>query len=400
MRKKISIVSILIPLVFIANCSNQPDRQPHQETGKVKQNVAAVSYNQMRNAVTSGKDDEVRQYILAGADLSKRDEYGNSYLHWCDNPKVMRLLLDSGADVNARDNHGETPLHAVIRENRPELVGMLLGAGADANMRNNSGMTPLHYIGFAGKTTGSTESYARQIQVLQLLLDHGADAKAVDNRGETVLDLLTTDYKVNLSYNDLMQRIELTRILLAHGADIKAADVKGWTMMHYVAYDYKNMDTLDEKGYVAWVEFLIDNGAVISQRNKDGDLPVDIMKQRGMTPTVKTLTLHDPHYETRALTVVAHTEPLQGTPSGITSDAYEPSLMSEKELKAVSVADDFSHVMQHLGRQDDLKSSRAYIEGECRSFMSGFKEKDPKILDLFYKTCVERSLMRCCSMMQ
>src|SRR5208282_1549627 len=51
--------------------------------------------------------------LSAGADVSGKDENGNTPLHWAshfNNLEAAELLIKSGAQRNARDNAGETPL--------------------------------------------------------------------------------------------------------------------------------------------------------------------------------------------------------------------------------------------------------------------------------------------------
>lgn len=57
--------------------------------------------------------------------------------------KVRELLLD-GADVRKRDNKDNTPLHEACRKGHIAVADCLVQAGADVNATSTNQMTPLH----------------------------------------------------------------------------------------------------------------------------------------------------------------------------------------------------------------------------------------------------------------
>ena len=56
---------------------------------------------------------------------------------------VIRLLLQKGADVNKRDRFGDTPVHYAAMDNSTEAIAMLIEHGASINITNNRGDKPI-----------------------------------------------------------------------------------------------------------------------------------------------------------------------------------------------------------------------------------------------------------------
>ena len=56
---------------------------------------------------------------------------------------VIRLLLQKGADVNKRDNIGNTPVHWAAWNNSTEAIAVLIEHGASINITNDEGNKPI-----------------------------------------------------------------------------------------------------------------------------------------------------------------------------------------------------------------------------------------------------------------
>jgi ankyrin repeat protein len=81
-----------------------------------------------------------------GADLSARDNLGNSALHWAVYRKgydLVERLIALGAPLDIQDNSGKTPLHHAVSQNDPLMAQLLMNAGAKLGSADTSGVTPL-----------------------------------------------------------------------------------------------------------------------------------------------------------------------------------------------------------------------------------------------------------------
>ena len=56
---------------------------------------------------------------------------------------VIRLLLQKGADVNKRDRYGNTPVHWAASGNSTEAIAILIEHGASINITNDKGDKPI-----------------------------------------------------------------------------------------------------------------------------------------------------------------------------------------------------------------------------------------------------------------
>jgi len=58
--------------------------------------------------------------------------------------KIAKLLISKGADVTVKDEYGQTALHRATGNQDEEMINLLVSNGADVNAKNERGCTPLH----------------------------------------------------------------------------------------------------------------------------------------------------------------------------------------------------------------------------------------------------------------
>ena len=156
--------------------------------------------------------------------------------------KDLRCQLKKGLDVNARTTlDGMTMLHRAVTYDRPKLAHDLLNAGADPEAQNEDGYTPLHLAALYGNN-----------KIADRLLASGADAEALNVFGQTPLHLASN--------------CKTAEAIVEAKADIEQPDNYGNTSLHTAA----------ESGGPKLVKFLLEKGAEVGARNKDGKTPYDL----------------------------------------------------------------------------------------------------------------------------
>jgi ankyrin repeat protein len=272
-------------------------------------------------AATSGKT-EVVELLLASPDTSVDDPgYSATPLflaasgHHFD---IMRSLLRRGADPNRRSANinrnggmhsvcsfantaedGSTPLHAICgascRSSRTsdddaakKCFQLLLEAGCDINPNDVAGKTPLHY------SVTQTRNLKPDNGLTKLLLEHGARVMDQDNTGNTPLHLVQLRHDPKAIIEELM----------AHGADLTKRNSNGQTPIHammesmnsgsikslvpYVSnwnvqdsHGNTPLHIVFSKSYNPELVFkdLMDAGADLGQRNRNGEGPIHVLRE-------------------------------------------------------------------------------------------------------------------------
>jgi ankyrin repeat protein len=248
-------------------------------------------------AAIGNHKDIVELLITNGANLEAQGPNGTA-LHEAaigNHKDIVELLIKNGADVNAEDKSGMTPLYYAStfgedckrkNTNDWDIARSLVSNGAGLNMKPGSNDTPLH----------SAALYAPK-EIVRLFLDKGADVNVRlssgwpdrPNSGPTPL------------YNACMRAdkdIEILELLIDGGADLNAKcysdHADGWTPLYFTCLDgnMKAVELLIAKGAKTNVlsesgnapihvvtnpeiaKVLIDNGANIYFKNKEGFVPL------------------------------------------------------------------------------------------------------------------------------
>ncbi|KAH0629169.1 hypothetical protein JD844_011037 [Phrynosoma platyrhinos] len=254
-----------------------------------------------------------------GADVNFQSKEGKSPLHMAAiHGRFTRsqILIQNGSEIDCADKYGNTPLHVAARYGHELLISTLMTNGADTARRGIHDMFPLHLavlFGFSdccrkllssgqlysivsslsnehvlsagfdintpdnlGRTCLHAAASGGNVECLNLLLSSGADLRRRDKFGRTPLHYAAA----NGSY-------QCTVTLVTAGASINEADCKGCTPLHYAAasdtyrraetHSGNSHDTDEEplkesrlKEAIFCLEFLLDNGADPSLRDKQG----------------------------------------------------------------------------------------------------------------------------------
>lgn len=144
------------------------------------------------------------------------------------NKEIVEFLLEKGADINIINvGKGENALHVAIRRGFTDMAKFLLEKGAKVN----AGFCPVLYY---AAQKGNKE-------IIDLLLSKEAKVK-------------------NIYMASAIGNKKLVEKLLAEGKQINKADMCGFSALHYAVIN----------GQEKIAEYLIENGADISQREESG----------------------------------------------------------------------------------------------------------------------------------
>ena len=166
-------------------------------------------------------------------------------------PEVVKLLIDAGAYIDQQEAEtGFTALSHASSQSNEDVVRALLENGANPNLRAHNGWSPLYQAArFA------------YVDTARALLDAGADVDLPDNDGLTPLMVAIIRGRViDLSVG------RITTLLLLRGADPNRQDKDGNTALHHAALS----------GMTDAVPILIEHGASLAVKNRQGKTPLDL----------------------------------------------------------------------------------------------------------------------------
>ena len=218
--------------------------------------------DELCEAAAAGDIETVKAQLIEGADPDARDrELGVTPLSWAtlfNQIEVGEFLIQKGADVNARNRDGGTPLHGAAFLGHAAVAALLIQKGADVNAKNDKGESPLDV---SKVDWGITQLIASWLEI-------ELDRDTVESGRTAVVEMLqhhsTAD--TSRSGDDMCSAvrrrdIEAVKELLAKGADTNTGDSQfGVSPLSWAAL----------LGQTKIADFLIQNGADVNGRNRDG----------------------------------------------------------------------------------------------------------------------------------
>ena len=164
-------------------------------------------------AVARGNRGAAEILLAAGAAVESVDGDGYRALHFAamtGESALISVLIRAGAAVEPRAERGDTALGLAAAQSQVDTVLALLSAGADPDAPGRDGLPPLHRAAMAGATGAALA-----------LLSNGADVNLTDGAsGNTALMLAA-----NRGF------VDLVRLLLDQGADVGIRAKDGWTAL-------------------------------------------------------------------------------------------------------------------------------------------------------------------------
>jgi ankyrin repeat protein len=154
-----------------------------------------------------------------------------------------------------------------------EIVKSLLASGADPNMAltkplpGRSGMDSGDTALGDGTTPLIRAAFSGDAAVMRLLLEKGADPKLTLKDGSTALMVAAgVGYRDKFTRGTEAEALESLKVALDAGLDLSQVTTRGDTALHGAAN--RGADTI--------VQFLVDHGAKLDTKNKQGFTPLDI----------------------------------------------------------------------------------------------------------------------------
>jgi ankyrin repeat protein len=256
-------------------------------------------------AAREGDLQAIKHYIKEGGDVNALGKmFQLSAISWSalhGQTEAVRLLIENGADVNIKSGDGATALHSAAFLGRSDIAKLLLENGANIQVRNNDGATPVDVLyvdwettAFIGSLVGvevekedvaamkmgrseiaklfgvkdtfdsavpspaqnlSAAVFIGDLAVVKQALADGADPNTKDPQSGSTL----------LATAALMGHTEVVALLLEHGADVNARSKDGGTALHAAAF----------LGRAETVKLLLDKGADSSLRSNIGGTAID-----------------------------------------------------------------------------------------------------------------------------
>ncbi|KAH9077605.1 hypothetical protein EDB83DRAFT_1497892 [Lactarius deliciosus] len=184
---------------------------------------------------------------------------------------VANLLRKHGAVVGVQGHGERTPLHTASMYGHVDIMRWLLNHGEDVNTRWVNFWTPLHLA-----------ARNMELEAVQVLLDHNADINSQNNAGKTPLYEALS--RVTLYPEEKAVDIDTVRRLLGHGADVNIRDHNHWhsTPLHRAS----------SKGWPEVVRLLLNRGANVDEKDKDGKTPFQVASEKGHAEITKLLLDH------------------------------------------------------------------------------------------------------------
>jgi ankyrin repeat protein len=233
------------------------------------------------HAAAIGKNLEILEKLLEKKiDINVKDKESVTALQLAAEQNAIpavKLLLKYGADANVRkevqgeifsdgqktQGWQETPLLNALERNYTELAGILIANGADINVRNRNQDSPLQLATNYGNTI-----------IIDRLLTKGAKINAQDNFGNTALFDAITNRRAN--------SFKTSKLLVDRGAKVNIANTIGQTPLMLAASlpdevnnNPKQSQTI-QKIRSDLIQLLIDNGADINAKDKNGKTAFDL----------------------------------------------------------------------------------------------------------------------------
>lgn len=267
-----------------------PKGNPGRE-GDVQRDRGVLGVSALLMATVRGHVELAKFLLDQGADPNA-DSAGYSALHWAAGSWEWFRTATIGR-VHSQDPADHSALFGLQGSAKLEMVKVLLAHGADVNARvvtprynitdniprDDSGLVLADDLGLdsvqSARLTGATPfalaAAAGDITLMRLFVEVGGDPQLSTREGTTPL-MLAAGISRDLSGTFMTENraLEATRFVLELGADVNAVNDAGNTALHGAAH----------MRYERLIQLLVERGARLNVKNKDGQTPLTIAERR------------------------------------------------------------------------------------------------------------------------
>ena len=197
-------------------------------------------------AAAAGQNEVIQFLLEKGADVNAKKIFDYTPLMISINnsqTETARLLIEKGAEVNAFTNIKETPLSFAIEKCNAQLVNLLIEKGADINIKTKIEQKPL----LIAATKGCED-------VMAILNENGIDIEQANE----------TDSTTALMKAAKFGHYESVKFLLENGAQVDKKNRQGNSAIMFAV----------QNGHLDIMQLLLDKGADVNDKNILGFTPL------------------------------------------------------------------------------------------------------------------------------
>ena len=272
---------------------DRPTKLPKLSAASSVSPMARGGFTAFLFTAREGDIDSAKAMLDGGVDINQTDVDGATALVVSLMNKkytFAKFLLDRGANPNLADDKGRAALYAAVdirnedysalpsrKAEDPlpsiEIVKALLDHGANPNLQltknlpGRSGMDTGDITLDAGTTPLMRAARSGDAEAMRILLAKGADPKIATKEGNTALMFAAgVGYRDKITRGTEAEALESLKLAVEAGLDLGQANTRGETALHGAA----------NRGADSIVQFLVDHGAKLDAKTKQGFTPLDI----------------------------------------------------------------------------------------------------------------------------
>jgi ankyrin repeat protein len=275
--------------------------------------IARGGFTALLFAAREGDVESAKAMLDAGVDINYGDVDNTGALVVAIMNKQFtfaRFAIERGADLNQTDAYGRTPVYAAVdirnedwstlpnrKSEDPltalDILKLMADRGANLNtplvkpLPGRSGMDSGDTALNEGSTPLMRAARSGDATAMRLLLSKGADAEITTKDGNNALTFAAgVGYRDKNTRGTEAEALEAVKVALEAGLDLATLNTRGENALHGAA----------SRGADPIVQFLLDKGASINAKTKQGYTPLDMAMGKNIVSQLPV-----PHDSTVAL---------------------------------------------------------------------------------------------------